>query len=167
MKKIFVALLLNFVLATSFAQSSDSAATLPVYLRFPSVPEFTIFKAPDSTAFTRNNLDKKKNTMFFIFSPECSHCQHETEAMLEKIKEFKNTEIVMVTYLPFNEMMAFYHKYHIDAYPQIVMGRDTKFFFPVFFKVQDFPSMYIYDKKGKFKQAFEGAVKIEDLVAAL
>ncbi len=167
MKKVFIALLMNFVLATSFAQTSDSAANLPVYLRFPNVPEFTIFQAPDSTAFTRDNLAKKKNTMFFIFSPECSHCQHETEVMLEKIKEFKNTQIVMVTYLPFNEMMAFYHKYHINAYPQIVMGRDTKFFFPVFFKVQNFPSMYIYDKKGKFKQAFDGAVKIEDIIAAL
>ncbi|MFS8083195.1 MAG: TlpA family protein disulfide reductase [Ginsengibacter sp.] len=167
MKKISLALIISFAFATAFAQTTDSTANLPVYLRFPDLPKFTIFKAPDSTAFTRDNLAKKKNTMFFVFSPECSHCQHETEVMLEKIKEFKNTEIVMVTYLPFNEMMAFYHKYHIDAYPQIVMGRDTKFFFPVFFKVQNFPSMYIYDKKGKFKKAFDGAVKIEDLVEAL
>ncbi|MBS1735896.1 MAG: redoxin domain-containing protein [Bacteroidetes bacterium] len=166
MKRIFLILITNCILATSFAQNSDSTASLPVYLRFPNVPEFTIYKAPDSTAFTRNDLNKKKNIMFFVFSPECGHCQHETEVMLQKIKEFKNTQIVMVTYLPYNEMLAFYHRYHIDAYPQIVMGRDTKFFFPVFFKVQNFPSMYIY-QKGKFKQAFEGAVKIEDLIKVL
>jgi thioredoxin-related protein len=47
------------------------------------------------------------------------------------------------------------------------MARDTKYFFPVFFKVQNLPSIYVYDKEGNFKQAFEGDVKPETILAVL
>ena len=54
-----------------------------------------------------------------------------------------------------------------DSRPQIVMGRDNKFFFPLFFDVKSLPAIYVYDKKGKFKQAFSGSVKIDKIVEAL
>lgn len=73
----------------------------------------------------------------------------------------------MITHLPYSEMIAFYKQYKIANYPQITMARDTKFFFPVFFKVQNFPSFYIYDKKGNFKKAFEGSVNVMDIAAEL
>lgn len=152
--------------ATAFSQI-DSAKEKPVYLRFPTIPQFTVYKAPDSTAFTRDNLQKKKNTIFIIFSPDCGHCQHETEMLTENIQKFKNTQIVMVTYLPYSEMIKFYHIYKIANYPMITMARDTKYFFPVFFKVQNLPSIYVYDKEGNFKQSFEGDVKPETILAAL
>jgi len=47
------------------------------------------------------------------------------------------------------------------------MGRDAKFFLPVFFKVESLPAIYIYDKKGKFKQAFSGSVKMDKIADAL
>ena len=73
----------------------------------------------------------------------------------------------MITYLPYEEMIAFYKKYKIADYPQITMARDTKFFFPVFFKVRNLPSIFVYDKKGDFKKNFEGSVKIDSLSAVL
>ena len=145
----------------------DSAKDKPVYLRFPTIPQFTVYKAPDSTAFTREDLQKKKNTIFIIFSPDCGHCQHETEMLTRNIQKFKNTQIVMITYLPYSEMIKFYHIYNIANYKKITMARDTKYFFPVFFKVQNLPSIYVYDKEGNFKQAFEGDVKPETILAAL
>lgn len=148
-----------------FSQSTDTEK--PVYLRFPTIPEFTVFKAPDSTAFTRKDLNKRKSTVFIIFSPDCEHCQRETEMITQNIHEFKNTQIVMITYLPYEEMISFYKTYKIASYPQIVMARDTKFFFPVFFKVRNLPSIFIYDKKGNFKKSFEGDVKVQTIVAEL
>lgn len=154
------------MLCTSvFSQANDTEK--PVYLRFPTIPEFTVYKAPDSTAFTRDDLHKKKSTVFIIFSPDCEHCQRETELITKNIASFKNTQIVMVTYLPYEEMIGFYKKYQIANYPQIVMARDTKFFFPVFFKVKNLPSIFVYDKKGKFKKAFEGDVKTQTIINEL
>ena len=148
-----------------FSQSTDTEK--PVYLRFPTIPEFTVFKAPDSTKFTREDLHKRKSTVFVIFSPDCEHCQRETEMITQNIHDFKNTQIVMITYLPYEEMISFYKTYKIVNYPQIVMARDTKFFFPVFFKVRNLPSIFVYDKKGNFKKSFEGDVKVQTIVAEL
>ena len=153
-----------FIYTIAFSQEDSTAA---VYLRFPTIPSFTVYKAPDSTAFTRNNLKEKKETVFMIFSPDCEHCQHETEALLKDIDKLKNTQIIMITYLPYEEMITFYKNYKIANYPQITMARDSKFFFPVFFKVRNLPSIFVYDKKGNFKKNFEGNVKIDSIAEAL
>ncbi|MEO6639120.1 MAG: redoxin domain-containing protein [Ginsengibacter sp.] len=164
MKNIFTCLALTLFCIKGFGQADEET---PVYLRFPTVPQFTVYKAPDSTAFSRDDLKKKTETLFMVFSPDCEHCQLETEEMLANIHKFKNIQIVMITYLPYEEMIAFYKKYNIALYPQITMARDTKFFFPVYFKVRNLPSIFLYDKKGNFTKAFEGSVKIDSLVAAL
>ncbi len=164
MKNIFTFLALVLFCIKGFGQADTDTA---VYLRFPTIPQFTVYKAPDSTAFSRDDLKKKKPVIFMIFSPDCEHCQHETEELLANIKKFKNTQIVMVTYLPYDEMIAFYKNYKIANYPQITMARDTKFFFPVYFKVRNLPSIFLYDKKGDFKKAFEGSVKIDSIASEL
>ena len=166
MKNLFILFACILISYSGFSQVSSTEET-PVYLRFPTVPQFTVYKAPDSTMFTREDLKKRIPTVFFIFSPECGHCQLETEALTKNIQKFKNTQIIMVTHLPYSEMIAFYKKYKIAKFPQITMARDAKFFFPVFFKVQNFPSIFVYDKKGNFKKGFEGNVKLEDIVAEL
>ena len=167
MKNLFILFAGVLMSLSAFSQAADSADTRPVYLRFPTVPQFTVYKAPDSTAFTRDDLSKRKSTVFFIFSPDCGHCQHETEMMTREIQKFKNTQIVMITYLPYEEMIKFYKVYNIAKYPQITMARDTKFFFPIYFKVQNLPSIFVYDKKGNFKKSFEGDVKMDSIVAEL
>jgi len=164
MNKYLLLILLSVFGKASFAQDDT---TRPVYLRFPTIPPFTIYKAADSSAFTREDLQKRKSTVFMIFSPECEHCQHETEALIKEIDKFKNAQIIMIDYLPHDVMVKFYKDYKIANYPVITMGRDAKFFFPIFFQVKSLPAIYVYDKKGKFKQAFEGSVKIEKIAEAL
>jgi thiol-disulfide isomerase/thioredoxin len=153
-----------FVCLEGFCQQDSTA---PVYLRFPTIPQFTVYKAPDSAAFSRENLQKKKPVVFMIFSPDCEHCQRETDTLLANIGKFRNTQILMITYLPYDEMIGFYKKYKIADYPQITMARDTKFFFPVFFKVRNLPSIFVYDRKGDFKKKFEGSVKIDSISEVL
>jgi thiol-disulfide isomerase/thioredoxin len=163
-KRIFITIVTLFIAQLSFSQADS---TKPLYLRFPAVPQFTIFKAADSTAFTRENLHKKKPVVFILFSPDCEHCQHETKELIANLDKFKNTQIVMITYMPYDMMKQFYRDYKIADYPLITMGRDGKYMLPTFFNVHSLPAIYVYDKKGKFKQAFEGSVKIDKIVEAL
>lgn len=151
----------------TFAAFAQTDSTLPVYLRFPSLPQFTIYKAADSTKFTRDDLQKKKPVVFIIFSPDCEHCQHETEQLTANIGLLKKAQIVMVEYLSHDEMVKFYKQYKIADYPNITMGRDAAFYLPLFFKVQSLPAIYVYDKHGKFKQAFSGSVKVEKIAEAV
>ena len=164
MRKIFISVITLFTVLQAFSQADS---TKPIYLRFPTLPQFTIYKASDSTTFTRDDLQKRKQTIFIIFSPDCEHCQHETEALIANIDKFKDVQIVMVEYLAYEEMKKFYINYKIENYPNITMGRDAKFFLPIFFKVESLPAIYVYDKKGNFKQAFSGSVKMDKIAAAL
>ncbi len=140
--------------------------TLPVFKRFPYIPEFSINKAPDSSVFTREKL-KRKPSVFIIFSPDCEHCQIETAGLLLNINKLGKTQIIMVTYLPYEEMIKFYKEYKIANYPVITMGRDAKFFFPIFFRVRNLPSIFVYDKEGKLKESFEGVVDVNKIADAL
>ena len=167
MRRIFILLITLFITQVSFSQADEADTTKPVYLRFPVLPQFTIYKASDSTKFTREDLKKKKATVFIIFSPDCEHCQHETEALIANIDKFKDAQIVMVEYLSHSQMVKFYKDYKIENYPNIIMGRDAQFYLPLFFKVESLPAIYVYDKKGKFKQAFSGSVKIDKIAAVL
>ncbi len=164
MKNIFGILIAICIAQISFTQADSS---MPVYLRFPTIPQFTIYRAADSSAFTREDLQKRKSTILIIFSPDCEHCQHETQELLANIDRFKKAQIIMITYQPYQEMVQFYKDYKIANFSQITMGRDTKFFFPIFFRVQNLPSIFVYNKKGEFKKAFEGSVKIDKIADEL
>ena len=166
MNKFLLFLSLLVITSTgSFAQEKTDET--PVYLRFPTIPQFKVSKAADSSEFTRDNLKKRVNTLFFLFSPDCNHCQHETEEIIKNIKKFKDAQIVMITYFPWDQMMPFYNHYKIANYPQITMARDNNYFFPTFFSMKTFPSTYLYDKKGNFKKSFEGAVNVQEIINEL
>jgi thioredoxin-related protein len=147
---------------TATSQKADTA----LYLRFPVVPPFTLYKVPDSTKFTKADLNKKKNTLLIVFSPECDHCQHETKAITDAINKFKKIQIVMASWLPYQQIQKFYTDFNIAAYPNITMGWDKSFFLPPYYKLSSLPFMALYDKKGNLLSVYEGSVKIEKILAA-
>jgi primosomal protein N' len=86
--------------------------------------------------------------------------------MEKRMKDLKKYQIIMVTYQPFEEMVSFYKVHKIEDYPNIKMGRDSKFFLPPFFKIQSLPFQALYDKGGDLITTFEGNVKIDKLLDA-
>ncbi|MEO6453770.1 MAG: redoxin domain-containing protein [Ginsengibacter sp.] len=162
--KRYLLLLINVSLVFVCLSQSNNTS-LPVYVRFPDIPAFTIYKAPDSAKFTRENL-KKKPAVFIIFDPECDHCQRETDSIISNISKFKKAQIIMVTWLAHRGMVKFYHDYKIAKYPLITMGSDPKMFFPLYFKVGSLPAIFVYDKNGKFKKSFDGTVSIHKIASA-
>lgn len=164
MKKLLFLSCLFFLANGLYAQSNT---TKPAYVTNPTIPAFTVYKAPDSTVFTKENLQKKKPTLLMIFSPECGHCQHETTVLLNNINHFKNAQILMTTWLPYQEMISFYNNYKIAEHPEITMGWDKKGFFLPYYNVQTYPSLIAYNKDGKLVKTFSGNIKIEDVWQAL
>ena len=58
MQKILLFLaLLVITSANSFAQ--EKTEDTPVYLRFPTIPQFKLAKAADSSEYTRDHLKKR------------------------------------------------------------------------------------------------------------
>lgn len=167
MKKLLFTLAFFSISYFGFSQTNTANNNTPAYISNPAIPEFTVYKAPDSTVFNNENLHKRKATLIMIFSPDCGHCQHETTVLLQNIDHFKKAQILMTTWLPFSDMVAFYKNYKIADYPQITMGWDKKDFFLPYYHVSSYPSLVVYDKKGKFVKTFNGNIKMEEVWAAL
>jgi thioredoxin-related protein len=149
------------------AQTPEPApADTALYLRFPTVPPFTLYKLPDSSKFAKTDLKKKKKTLLIIFSPDCDHCQQETKNLTAAMDKFKKIQIVMASWLPYNEILKFYGDYNIAAYPNITMGWDKSFFLPPFYKLHNLPFMALYDKKGNLINVFEGTVSLDKVLEA-
>ena len=164
MKKFVFTLLFFFGITISFAQTTTPVT--PGFTTLP-LPAFSITKVPDSTIFTRGDLLKDKETIIMIFSPDCEHCQRETDSLIAHIDLFKDVQIVMASPLDYQEVKKFYGDYHIARYPIITMGRDGSYALGSFYHVHNFPSIYIYDKNGQFKNSFEGSYPVQKIAAAL
>ncbi len=152
---------------TNFLSAQVKEDSIPAYVRIPQVPPFKLMIAPDSTAFLKENLKKRKPTIIMIFSPDCDHCIRSTEDLIAHYDLFKKAQIVMVSALPFEHVKKFYDKMKIADYPNIKVGEDRNYFLGSFYKVRSFPSIYLYDKKGNYKQFFEGSVKWETIAKSL
>ena len=163
MKKSLMLLLSIAAFCTVKAQLDSTA----LYLQFPDVPPFTIQTAPDSVTFAKADLKKRKPTLIILFSPDCDHCKHETKLLKTDIALLKNVQIVMVSFLNFDLIKKFYEDFQLADYPSITVGRDSKFFLGTFYKLHTYPSMFLYNKKGKFVQHFEGNVEIKKIAAAI
>ncbi len=163
MKKYIFNIILFFTFNVSTAQTDTSA----LYFKYPDVPPFTITKVPDSTKFTKADLIKNKAVLIMVFSPDCDHCKHEVNEIIANIDLFKNIQIVMASSLDFQLIKTFYETYKIADYPTITMCRDYSYFLGQFFKVKFFPAIFLYNKKGKLIQSFDGSVPVQKIADAL
>ena len=163
MKKYFLLLFALAAFCTAIAQQDTTA----LYLQFPDVPPFTIQTAPDSSTFVKADLKKRKPVLIMLFSPDCDHCTHQTKLLKTDIALLKDVQIVMVSFLNFDLIKKFYEDFNLANYSSISVGRDGKFFLGTFYKLHTYPSMFLYNKKGKFVQHFEGNVEIKKIAEAL
>ena len=165
MKKIFFFALLFVSVTNIFAQAPD--ASLPPYKVSQTVPAIKLMHA-DSSFFTVKDMVKKNmGTVVIIFSPTCSHCQHQAEEITSHISEFKNVNFVFSTTYDVKDMKQYISDYGLDKFPNISVGYDKGYVMGSFYKIQSLPGIFVYDKKGKFVTSFETNVKAQTLLDAL
>ncbi|MEI9808269.1 MAG: redoxin domain-containing protein [Bacteroidota bacterium] len=163
MQKLFLGLILLMATADLHAQKDSIIA--PPYKRFPTVPPFKLLKPDSVSVFTKADLKKNKAVLVMIFSPECDHCQHETEEIVKRIDDFKNIQIVMATTWPLQMMNSFVTKYGLAQFKNITIGQDTEFMLPSYYNIGNMPFLAFYDKKGNLIDVFEGNLPVEKVLA--
>ena len=146
--------------------ATDTANNSAPYMRYPTIPPFHLLKLDSTSYLTKDDLPKNRKTIVMYFSPTCEHCKHQTEAILADSKDFKDIEIVMATYMPFDEMKQFDEHYKIYEHPNIKIGRDEKFVLPPFYRIRNLPYLALYDKRGNLITTFEGTQKTDTLLNA-
>jgi thioredoxin-related protein len=163
MKEILIA---AFLLVTSYIDFAQQNPQHPQKQQSPVIPPFHILKVDSSGYYTNTDLKKHHETIIMYFSPECEHCKHQTEDILNDMAKFRNIEIVMATYFPLKEMKEFYDHYEIAKYHNIIMGRDERYSIPSYYILHSFPFLALYDKNGKLITTLEGNQKTATLLDA-
>ena len=158
-KKTFLLLLLCVGSMGVFAQVDP----VPPYKKTLKIPEFVIRNVADSSVFTQMNLKKNTKTILVYFGPDCGHCVFFAKKLMDSISLFKNTQIVMVSSFEYDHIKKFYEDNKLADCPFITVGRDKDYFFISHFGVRQFPSAYVYNKKGTFVKHLESDIDIMEL----
>jgi thiol-disulfide isomerase/thioredoxin len=162
MKNTLLFFIAIFCVGRACAQVDSSK--LPPFIRFRTLPPVQILLSDSSTIYTKAQIPSGKPVLFIVFSPDCSHCQHETEDMLAHMDQLKDVQIVMITLQPLFMMKDFIANYGLAKYPNIVIGKDIYYFTPAFFDIRNIPFMAIYNKKGTLVEGISGTLPMTEVI---
>jgi thiol-disulfide isomerase/thioredoxin len=160
MKKWILNVILLLIAAASMAQVDS---TTPPYKKFPTLPPVQLLLGDSTTKFTKEDFAKKP-VLIMLFSPECSHCQHEAEALSLHSDEMKNIQVVMITFHPLWQMNEFAGRYKLNELKNIVVGKDIYLILPSFYGIRNLPFHALYNKKGNLISVVEGSAEISKLI---
>lgn len=165
MKTFILVIICTFFYAGLIAQSTTPIES--AYKRIPTIPPYNLRSVADSVLFTKADLKKKRPVIIMIFSPDCDHCIHATENLLANINLYRKAQIIMVSSLSYKSTQKFYDDLKLVQYPNIKVGYDKDRFLSSFYEVRNFPSIFLYDKKGNFKADFNDYPKFEEIAKFL
>jgi len=165
MKGVLIVVFGLLLCSNMFAQTPVNVPE-PSYLKNPGIPLFRLLKVDSIHYVTKEDIPKNRKVLLMFFSPECEHCKHQIRDILAEMNKFKDIEILMGTFQPFEEMKTFYEYFKIGDHSNILIGRDEKYFFPPYYKMQSLPFLALYDKKGQYITHFEGNQKVETILNA-
>jgi thiol-disulfide isomerase/thioredoxin len=156
MKKLLVFLGLIIVAGCTQAQTFTPPATIPPYHILTT----------DSVYVTPANLKNNKPVMIIYFAPDCSHCQHLMFELKPKMKDLKNVQVVMVTFVKqIKAIQTFYRDFDLKKYPNFTVGTEGyTYLVQQFYHVATTPYIALYDKNHKLAKTFDKAPKVEELV---
>lgn len=165
---LFRSLVLCFFLfsGTAYAQQAKTRDSLP-YQKYPTLPAFNIQLTDSTTVYNTYDAPEGKASVVMFFSPDCDHCEMQTDSFLHHMDVLKDVRFYLITPLSLEQVRTFARKLHLERYPNIIIGRDQNMFFPGFYGASYVPFIVAYDRKKKLVKAWEGGVKIPELLEAL
>lgn len=159
MKPLYFLILFLGITLTACSQDAPPNKDLPPYRILNT----------DSVYVTQANLKKNIPVMVVYFAPDCPHCQHLTTELVKHIKEFGNTQIVMITFVnQFKAITKFVKDYGLKKYPNVTVGTEGyTYVVQKFYQVRTTPYEAVYDKKHKLVETFAKIPDVKDLVKAV
>ncbi|MFP5040928.1 peroxiredoxin family protein [Parasediminibacterium sp. JCM 36343] len=157
-------------------QASHAQSTSPVlkdtitpqYMGL-AFPDFRILqsvnkKSKDSTWFSPKDLPTKRPLVITYFSPECGHCHHEMKEILKNMDSLKQAFFVFASFHDLDSIKGFAEKYELSKYSNIAMGRDTKYYLPVFYHVKFTPFVAVYDADRMLVKVYEQGADMHEMI---
>jgi thiol-disulfide isomerase/thioredoxin len=164
MKKILYLVTLTCALFISLpGRSQQQGDSLP-YMSDKVLPAFNLLLVDSTTLFNTKDIPSGEPIVLMYFSPDCEHCQHQTEEILKNMDSLRNVRFVLLTALPFDKMKNFYYYYKLGNYKNITIGKDQDYYFSRHYGSQYVPYLAIYDRHKKLVKVFDGGTKVSTLI---
>jgi hypothetical protein len=147
-----------------FAQVTNSVLdnTAP-YLRDKKRPVFSLSTVDGKEATQKDIPSKYKYTCYIIFSPDCSHCEHEATELSKNADKFKNVFFVWDSYREMDLIKKFSARFNLAGQSNIIIGRDAAFTLPSFFRPKMTPFVALYNNNSLVK-VWESGVEVPELL---
>jgi len=88
--------------------------------------------------------------------------------LFQKIDAFKSAEIIMVTFKPIEEVVAFEKQNNTQKHPNIVVGTEgTGFYVRNYYGLVTMPFTALYDKNGNLNYSYRKETVVDDLIKRL
>lgn len=118
--------------------------------------------------YTYKDLDPDQPVVLIYFSPDCEECQQFTKALVKRMDDFKDRQLVFVTFQPLDQVTAFYKKNGLAKYPGLKMGTEGySFTVQKYYKIDHFPFVASYDKSGHLERVYINNTEPEKLAAEI
>ncbi|MCF6279697.1 MAG: redoxin domain-containing protein [Flavobacteriaceae bacterium] len=134
--------------------------------RIKIIPNFSFFTL-NNVPFSEKELAKNTNKLFVYFNTECDFCQHEAQQISEYLSNFKNTQIIFVSFEEIETIKTFANKYNLSNKENVMFLQDKTLEFSEIFDAKSIPFILLYDAENKLVQKFKGATKIEKILKLL
>jgi len=132
-----------------------------------TIPSFKITLS-NNKILHATDLPKGKPIVLIYFDPDCDHCQKLMAELFKNIKSFKKAQIVLVTFKPVIELIAFEKKYDTRKYPNIKVGTEgTLFYLKNYYKLVKMPFTALYDSNRNYNYSYRDETPVDDLISRL
>jgi len=133
----------------------------------PLLPNFKITKT-DGNIFTNQEVETGKPLLIVYFSPECDHCQVFMKSFFKRVAEFKETQVIFITYLPVDRLVKFETEFPVNKYKNIVVGTEgMSFVVRDFYAIKEMPFAILYDKQGKMVGKYEREIPLNIIINSI
>lgn len=133
--------------------------------RIQTLPNFS-FKTVNGTNFTKKQL-KNKPTIFIYFNSDCDYCKSEATKIKERLNEFKNVQLVFVSFEQTIGIIQFAKTYGLSNQENVIFLEDTKSEFSEIFDAKSIPYVLVYNSNKQLLKKFKGATKISNILEVL
>ncbi|HEY1007724.1 MAG TPA: redoxin domain-containing protein [Sphingobacteriaceae bacterium] len=129
------------------------------------LPAFRFFRL-DSKAFTNQDIQKGRTSVFILFDSGCDHCQKEIPKIGKQFDQLAGCSFYFVSFNESDQISAFMRTYGKDFYGKnnVVVLRDrNREFLPTFFP-ERFPAVFMYTSAGALTYYRSGNQDVASMV---
>lgn len=134
------------------------------------IPDFTFYILKSGIRFTKTDLAKKGNIVFFLFDPTCGHCQHEASEIGKNYEQVKGVNLYFVSMNDPALMSTFLEKWAKPlvgkANVELLYDRNAEFI-NKFHIPSQYPAAYVYGTDGRLKEYWDGERPTSAIISAL